>query len=192
MSASQIPVDSTLDCKGLACPMPIVKTKKAIDNLNAGQIIEIQATDQGSVADMQSWTRKTGHQYLGLVEEAGLLKHYIRKASPDEMKEDKMYPNTASHEELSRNLGEPGLTVLDVREPAEFAFSHIPGALSMPLGELKARYNELDQEHKIYVVCRTGSRSDLACQQLEEFGFDHVWNVTPGMTKWQGTTEKTV
>ena len=43
-----IKVDMSLDCKGLACPMPIVKTKKAIEGLASGQVIEIKATDKGS------------------------------------------------------------------------------------------------------------------------------------------------
>lgn len=60
-----IKVDQVLDCKGLSCPLPIVRTKKAMDQLEAGQVIEVQATDKGSLADIQGWARNTGNQYLG-------------------------------------------------------------------------------------------------------------------------------
>lgn len=46
-----------LDAKGLSCPMPIVKTKKKIKELKAGDILEIQATDKGSAADLQAWAK---------------------------------------------------------------------------------------------------------------------------------------
>ena len=76
-----IHTDHMLDAKGLACPMPIVKTKKAMNDLEPGQVIEVQATDKGSLADIQAWATSSGHQYLGTTEEADVLKHYLRKAS---------------------------------------------------------------------------------------------------------------
>ena len=75
-----------LDAKGLACPMPIVKTKKAMNNLEAGQVLEVQATDKGSKADMKAWSESSGHQYLGTIEDGEVLKHYLRKSSNDETK----------------------------------------------------------------------------------------------------------
>lgn len=54
---AEISVNVTLDCKGLSCPMPIVRTKKAMDQLEAGQVIEVLATDRGSLADMQGWAK---------------------------------------------------------------------------------------------------------------------------------------
>lgn len=189
MSTPKIAVDTTLDCKGLACPMPIVKTKKAMDALNPGQVIEVQATDRGSLADLQSWAAKTGQQYLGSLEQDGVLKHYVRKSNPGEIQEEKKYPYTAEPQELNERLGDSDMMVLDVREPAEYAFSHIPGAISIPLGELTERLTELNPEHEIYVICRTGSRSDFACQQLAENGFNRVKNVIPGMAEWIGQTE---
>ena len=53
--------DQTLDCSGLACPMPILKTKKAIDALQLGQVLKVISTDPGSTSDMEAWTKKTGH-----------------------------------------------------------------------------------------------------------------------------------
>ena len=57
-----IRVDMTVDAKGLSCPMPIVKTKKAINDLQPGQVLEVQATDKGSKADIKAWAESTGHQ----------------------------------------------------------------------------------------------------------------------------------
>lgn len=194
MSAPQkLQVDETLDCKGLSCPLPVVKTKKAMDEMNPGQVIEVQATDRGSLADIQGWAKNTGHQYLGTIEEDGVLKHYLRKSRPDEIKAEQKYPYVASNEDLqARIAAKRPITILDVREPAEYAFGCIPGAKSIPLGELEQRANELNPEEEIYVVCRTGSRSDLACQLLADKGFKRVRNVTPGMSEWSGPLEQAV
>ncbi|WP_369900958.1 sulfurtransferase TusA family protein [Bacillus manliponensis] len=186
-----IKVDLTLDCKGLACPMPIVRTKKVIDTLQAGQVVEVEATDKGSLADIQSWAKNVGHQYLGSKEEGDVFKHYVRKANEGEVKEAISYPHTMTNEELKTALASgENYTLLDVREPAEFIFGHIPSAVSIPLGELEERYDELDQMKSIYVICHTGSRSDLACQSLQKHGFSHVKNVLPGMSEWKGAIEK--
>lgn len=186
-----IQADKTLDCKGLACPMPIVKTKKAMDELTAGQVIEVLATDKGSLADMQGWAKNTGHQYLGTIQEDEVLKHYLRKSNPNEIKEENKFPFTITNEDLEKRLAaNEKITVLDVREPAEYVFHHIPGAKSIPLGELESRLHELDPNDDIQVVCRTGNRSDLACQLLAEKGFKNVKNVISGMSGWTGPTEQ--
>jgi len=183
--------DHVLDAKGLACPMPIVRTKKAMDTLEHGQVIEVQATDKGSLADIQAWAKSSGHQYLCSTEEGEVLKHYLRKASETEAKEDKEFPHTVQNEALHQMLGaEESVTILDVREPAEYSFGHIPGAKSIPLGELANRIDELDKVNEIYVVCRTGSRSDLASKQLANNGFEKVKNAVQGMVEWTGPIEK--
>lgn len=180
--------NSVLDAKGLACPMPIVKTKKAMNNLEGGQVLEVQATDKGSKADLKAWAESTGHQYLGTLEEGDVLKHYIRKASGDEVVEKK-HPDVVSNEVLEATISSgKDILVLDVREAAEFAFNHIPEAISIPLGELEDRFDELNKEKEIYVICRTGSRSDLASQKLTKKGFMNVKNVVPGMSNWTGNT----
>lgn len=183
--------NETLDAKGLACPMPIVKTKKAIKNLEPGHVIEVQATDKGSTADIKAWSESTGHQYLGTVEEGEVLKHYIRKASEGEASEEKKHGDVLDLEDLRSKIdGEETISILDVREPAEYAFGHIPGAINIPLGELEERFEELNKGDDIHVICRTGSRSDLAAQKLSEKGYKNVKNVVPGMKDWQGPTEK--
>jgi tRNA 2-thiouridine synthesizing protein A len=56
-----VTADEVLDCSGLACPMPILKTKKAIDALEPGKILKMIATDAGSQSDIDAWTNRTGH-----------------------------------------------------------------------------------------------------------------------------------
>lgn len=181
-------VNVILDAKGLACPMPIVKTKKAMNNMEAGQVLEVQATDKGSKADIKAWAQSTGQQYIGTIEEGGVLKHYLRKSSNEETNEKK-FPNIVSNDDLENKLAaNENVVVLDVREAAEYAFSHIPNALSIPLGELEERLGELNKESQVFVVCRTGNRSDLAAQKLAEQGFTNVINVVPGMSQWTGKT----
>ncbi len=187
-----IKADKILDCQGLSCPMPIVRTKKAIDELKPGQVLEIRATDRGSLADLQAWAKSTGHHYLGTREEDNLLIHYVRKADPHEVKPETKYPHITYNEELVQKLGNDHIIVLDVREPAEFAFGHIPGAKSIPLGELENHLHELNPDDEIYVICRTGNRSDIASKILAEKGFKHVQNVVPGMSQWTGPVEKQV
>jgi len=56
--------DKVLDTKGLNCPMPIIKAKQAIDELETDQILKILATDPGSIADFNGWTKQTGHKLI--------------------------------------------------------------------------------------------------------------------------------
>ncbi|MER2192732.1 MAG: sulfurtransferase TusA family protein [Solibacillus sp.] len=178
-----------LDAKGLACPMPIVKTKKAMADVLEGQVLEVQATDKGSVADLAAWSKTVGHQYIGSHEENGVFYHYIRKCNQETSEQvEKIFEQTVSNEEAVNGNG----LILDVREAAEYAFGHIPGAKSIPLGELSTRMNELDQAQTIYVICRTGTRSDLAARQLAEAGFTTIYNVLPGMTGYEGELVKEV
>lgn len=187
----EVKTDQVLDAKGLACPMPIVKTKKALEDLEPGQVVEVQATDKGSTADIQAWARSTGNQYLGTNEEGEVLQHYLRKAKPDEEIEQQEYPHTVNLDDLESKIEEDeAFTLLDVREPAEYAFGHIQGAYSIPLGELDGRMGELDPSIEVLVICRTGNRSGLAAQLLSEQGFENVRNVVPGMSEWDGSIEQ--
>lgn len=185
-----ITADRVLECQGESCPMPVVKTKRVLDEMEPGQVLEVRATDRGSVADLQAWCKQSGHQYIGLKEGSGLYIHYIRKASEYEVKQEMSFPATMSNEELQQRLeaGED-IIVLDVREPAEYAFGHIPGALSIPLGQLLEHLDKLDPSRKYAVICRTGNRSDMSCRLLMNQGFAHVTNVLPGMSMWKGPLE---
>ncbi len=76
---SQVKVDHVLDCSGLLCPLPVIKTKQAIDKLTVGQVLEMTSTDPGSVPDMQAWSRRTGHELLEQTQDNGNFVFYIRK-----------------------------------------------------------------------------------------------------------------
>ena len=78
--------------------------------------------------------------------------------------------------------------ILDVREPDEIATGKIPGAHTIPLGDLSAREGELPKDETIYVVCRSGNRSQKACEYLESRGYDCV-NVAGGMLAYKGPVE---
>ena len=74
--------------------------------------------------------------------------------------------------------------LLDVREADEWTAGHAPGALHIPLGELNARYMEIDRTPALYVICRSGNRSAHAAQALAGAGWD-ASNVSDGMVGWQ-------
>lgn len=72
--------DQTLDCMGLYCPMPIVKIAEKIKELKTGEVIELVADDKGIKKDMPAWCEATGHEYLGMEEDGGEIKVYVKKA----------------------------------------------------------------------------------------------------------------
>ena len=73
------PVDRTLDCKGMLCPMPIVKLAKAVRELETGQVILLEATDPGAVPDVAAWSKNTGHPVLFQDKEGPLMRFWIQK-----------------------------------------------------------------------------------------------------------------
>ena len=76
---SDIKVDQELDCRGMSCPIPILKTKKAVDTLTSGQVLKMISTDPGSVNDVQAWTRRTGNPLVEQAEGNGEFTFYIKK-----------------------------------------------------------------------------------------------------------------
>lgn len=71
--------DKTLDCIGLYCPMPIVKTAQKIKELKVGEVLEVVADDKGIKLDMPAWCRSTGHECLGLEEKDGEFHAFVKK-----------------------------------------------------------------------------------------------------------------
>ncbi len=71
--------DITVDAKGLSCPMPIVRAKKAMDGLQSGQIMELVTTDKGAINDFQAWARQNNHELLIMEEENGVLRFLVKK-----------------------------------------------------------------------------------------------------------------
>ncbi|MFB6251686.1 MAG: sulfurtransferase TusA family protein [Halobellus sp.] len=73
-------IAETLDVKGASCPMPVIKTKSAVDELEAGDVVEVLATDPGSVSDLDGWASGTnGVELLDQFEGDDVYKHYVRK-----------------------------------------------------------------------------------------------------------------
>lgn len=68
-----------LDCTGLLCPMPVVKTAKAIKEMTVGETMEMIATDPGSMPDMQAWARQTKHELIEAVAEGEKFRFLIKK-----------------------------------------------------------------------------------------------------------------
>jgi tRNA 2-thiouridine synthesizing protein A len=75
----EMEANKVLDAKGLACPMPIVKTKKAMNELESGQVLEIHATDKGAKNDLAAWAKSGGHELIKHDEENEVLKFWIKK-----------------------------------------------------------------------------------------------------------------
>lgn len=72
--------DRTLDTTGLSCPMPLLKTKKILSEMAAGEVVEVISTDPGSQKDIPKFGDKGGNTYLGnIAADNGVFKYYIRK-----------------------------------------------------------------------------------------------------------------
>ncbi len=179
-----------LDAKGLACPMPIVKTKKSMKDLKAGDILEIQATDKGSTADLEAWANSTGHEYLGTEAEGEILRHFLRKGGELSAENAASIPEISLEAFKQKVDSDESLHILDVREIEEYEEAHIPGVVHIPLGEVKKRSNELNKNDEIYIICHSGRRSEMAYHTMKKQGFKKVINVVPGMRDWTGKTEK--
>lgn len=76
-----------------------------------------------------------------------------------------------------------GATVIDVREPKEYATGHVAGAKSVPMGQLPSRVDELDRAQPVYVICASGNRSAAMAAFLVQAGFQ-AWSVAGGTQAW--------
>jgi len=76
---STIKPDEVLDCKGLSCPMPMLKIKKALQKLQSGQILEVWGTDPGTKNEVSKFCEKEGHELLGIIDEPGYTRFFIKK-----------------------------------------------------------------------------------------------------------------
>jgi sulfur-carrier protein adenylyltransferase/sulfurtransferase len=96
-----------------------------------------------------------------------------------------MAPPAITVEDLKdkRDRGE-ALTLVDVREPHEWAISDLPDSLKIPLGTLPNRLADLPQDAEIVVYCRTGGRSANAVQFLRQRGYSKAFNLDGGINRW--------
>ncbi len=77
MAVTQI--TQTIDARGLSCPMPIVKTAQAVKGLPSGSVIELLATDPGSVKDLAAWSRATGNEIVEQTVDGAIYRFIIRR-----------------------------------------------------------------------------------------------------------------
>lgn len=78
-TTDQIAFDRELDARGLNCPLPILRTKKSLNDMGSGEVLRILATDPGSVRDFEAFSRQTGHALLASGEQRGEFVFYLRK-----------------------------------------------------------------------------------------------------------------
>jgi tRNA 2-thiouridine synthesizing protein A len=79
VEAEIVDFDKELDARGLSCPLPILKTKKSLNELTSGQVLKVVATDPGSVKDMQAFANQTGNPLLSSAEENKTYVFYLKK-----------------------------------------------------------------------------------------------------------------
>ncbi|MBF0465463.1 MAG: sulfurtransferase TusA family protein [Nitrospirae bacterium] len=77
---ADIKADQVLDTKGLNCPMPVLKTKKALDGIDSGKILEVISTDAGSKSDIPALLSRLGHELLETKENGNVISFFIKKA----------------------------------------------------------------------------------------------------------------
>jgi rhodanese-related sulfurtransferase len=94
-------------------------------------------------------------------------------------------PDEVDVETVAAIRQNPGVYLLDVREPDEYAAGHIPGITLIPMGEVASRLAELPRDKEIIVTCRTGNRSSQVADLLREQGFTNVHNMTGGIVAWE-------
>jgi tRNA 2-thiouridine synthesizing protein A len=68
-----------VDARGLSCPMPIVRTAQAIKTIASGELVEVLATDKGSVKDFAAWSRTTGHELVEQAADSGVYRFVLRR-----------------------------------------------------------------------------------------------------------------
>ncbi|MEW6088022.1 MAG: sulfurtransferase TusA family protein [bacterium] len=72
-------ISKTLDCIGLFCPMPVIKTKLELENMEPGEVLEILADDPGFEKDLPDWCSMSGEKFLALKKEGSVIKGYVMK-----------------------------------------------------------------------------------------------------------------
>ena len=97
---------------------------------------------------------------------------------------------TISTTELAEKLKAGKPVVIDVGEPSEFASGHVPRAVNIPLGEVRARMGGLDPAAETLLICQSGHRSATAARLLTKAGFEHAYSVKGGTSAWEGPLKR--
>ena len=79
--STELRADKVLDCKGLLCPIPVVKTARAIKEVEVGHLLLMEATDPGAPPDMEAWSRQTGHELVKQETADGVFRFWFRRTS---------------------------------------------------------------------------------------------------------------
>ena len=77
--STPVQIDREIDTRGLNCPLPILKAKKALNELQSGQLLKVVATDPGSLRDFQAFARQTGHELVEQTRTEAEFTHYLRR-----------------------------------------------------------------------------------------------------------------
>ena len=78
--ATTIKFDQTLDARGLNCPLPVLKTKVALNKMHPGTILHVAATDPHAKIDFEAYCARSGHEIIDVLENDGVIEFYIRRA----------------------------------------------------------------------------------------------------------------
>lgn len=97
---------------------------------------------------------------------------------------------TLSSEDFQSNIEGSDKVLLDVRQPSEYHEGYIPGALNIPLTQLKQRIADIPQDKEIYLYCRSGMRSKQAARILSKKGFSNLSHLHRGISHWSGKLKK--
>lgn len=76
---TEIVANKVLDARGLQCPMPVVKTSQEIKSLQVGEVLQILATDPGSMADITAWAKGTGNELLSMTRNDGVFTFHVKR-----------------------------------------------------------------------------------------------------------------
>jgi tRNA 2-thiouridine synthesizing protein A len=79
MDLASLHGEKVVDARGTSCPGPILAAKKGMAEVTVGAIMEVLATDSGTQKDLPAWSKKVGHEYLGMVEEPGYMRLFVKK-----------------------------------------------------------------------------------------------------------------
>jgi rhodanese-related sulfurtransferase len=125
----------------------------------------------------------------GLLVTAGLFATVACAKQPAALSASK-FPNLSGRqawELITKNQGNPGFVVLDVRTPAEVASGHLAGAVNVDFRapDFKEQASKLERSKNYLVYCRTGHRSSLALPILQRLGFTSLYHLEGGITEWQ-------
>ena len=96
--------------------------------------------------------------------------------------------------ELNQRLqdAEPHPLLLDVREPHEFSYCHIPGSVSLPMNQVPARFAELDPQRETVVICHHGMRSAQVAHFLTGKGYAQIINLVGGVAEWAALVDRSM